>query len=101
MMPTTEQATAIQFDNATALLYDMTDILREQFGLDEPLALALAEKVIAGCRRKWGAQEIYIPAPDKADRDAAIRREFNGRNLAEVCQRHGVSRSRVYEIVSR
>jgi Mor family transcriptional regulator len=91
---------AIQYDTATALLYDMTEVIREAFALDEIAALVMAEIFLSGCRSKWGAQEIYFPAPDKRERDAAIKREFNGRNLREVCQKHRVSRSRLYEIVS-
>jgi Mor family transcriptional regulator len=45
---------------------------------------------------------VYCPKTidtDRAERDAAIRRDFNGRNRDELCREHGISKSRLYQIV--
>lgn len=86
-------------DAALALHYDIVAVICDAFGMEEALANCLAEPITRGLRARVGGQEVYIPAPDKRARDEAIRREFNGRNLDEVCNRHGVSKSRLYEIV--
>lgn len=88
-------------DAAVALHYDIVSVICEEFGMEEGLASCLADAITRGLRARVGGQEIYVPAPDKRARDDAIRREFNGRNLDEVCRRHGVGKSRLYEIVGR
>lgn len=56
---------------------------------------------------RWMAQRVdvlYCPKTldvDRATRDDAIRREFNGHNREELCRRHKVARSTFYRIVSR
>lgn len=57
-----------------------------------------AQRLGDGLRQRWGSQEIYIPASDTATRDRAIRRQFTGKNLIQVCQQHGVSPTTVYRI---
>lgn len=86
-------------DAAVALHYDIASVICEEFGMEEALASCLAEAITRGLRARIGGQEVYVPAPGKRERDEAIRREFNGRNLTEVCAKHGISRSRLYEIV--
>jgi Mor family transcriptional regulator len=86
-------------DSAVALHYDLTAILCEEFSLDELPASALAGRILHGLRARLGSREVYIPCPDRADRDAGIRRDFNGNNLSEVCRRYGVSASTVYRAV--
>lgn len=86
-------------DAAVALHYDIASAICDEFGMEEGLASCLAEAITRGLRARVGGQDIYIPAPDKRERDAAIRREFNGRNLEFVCRRYGISKSRLYEIV--
>lgn len=96
MMQTAEKYTE---DSAVALHYDIAAVICEAFRMDEALASALADAITQGLRSKLGGQDIYIPAPDKRTRDDAIRREFNGRNLSDICRKHRISRSRMYEIV--
>ena len=63
-----------------------------------PAALALVEDI----RAHYGGNQIYIPRGDKFNRaklHAAIRREFNGRNYAELARRHGLTEMRVRQIV--
>lgn len=85
-------------DAAVQLERDFLAIVREDIGMNERLAGEFAQVLVSGLRARMGGQELYIPAPDRSERDAAIRREFNGCNLHEVMKRHGLSRTRIYEI---
>lgn len=88
-------------DGAIALQFELTSIVRDEIGMNEHFASQIAEALLRGLRRRMGGQEIYIPAQDLRVRDRAIRAEFNGRNRDELCRRYEVSRTRLYEIVSR
>lgn len=79
----------------------LTSALKDAGGLAAERAQELAAAVIT-----WGAENghagdtYYWPCRFRelspSERDAAICREFNGRNLKEVCQRYGVSHMTVY-----
>jgi Mor family transcriptional regulator len=86
-------------DAAVALHYEIASVIGDTFSMEEALASFLADAITRGLRARLGGQDIYVPAPDKRERDEAIRREFNGRNLADVMRRHGISKSRLYQIV--
>lgn len=87
-------------DDARAQLHaDFTDIVRAEIGMNEQFASDIAAAILRGLCARLGGREVYIPAEDKSARDAAIRREFDGTNAAGVCRRHGVSRSRLYQII--
>lgn len=88
-------------DAAVQLQHEMVAIVREEIGMHESIAAIFASALVRGLRRVRGGEEIYIPAPDRSERDAAIRREFDGTNLEAVMARHNVKRSRVYEICDR
>lgn len=65
----------------------------------ETLAFRLAEDV----RHKYAGLLIYVPKGDayeRARRNSAIWREFNGRNHAELARKHGVGISVIYDIVA-
>lgn len=93
--------TAKNEDAAVALLYEMTAIVREEIGMNELFAAQIAEAITRGLRRRMGGDYHYIPAPDKAARDAAVRADFNGQNRDEVCRRHGISKTQFYRIIGR
>lgn len=78
-----------EFDQASWLRRELADIVREN-------ADSLVEMLLAGMRERMGGREVYIPASDKADRDAQIRAMFNGRNLREVMREFQVSQRTVY-----
>lgn len=88
-------------DAAVQLQQDLVEIVREEIGMHEAMASVFASAVVRGLRRRMGGGELYIPAPDRSDRDAGIRREFDGKNLAHVMAKFNVSRTRVYEICAR
>ena len=79
----------------------MQDILKVETGLHDEFAASIAAALVRGWRKRAGKQTIYIPGPtDYESRDDAIRREFNGTNREEICRKHSISRSRLYQIVS-
>jgi Mor family transcriptional regulator len=90
---------AARDDSLLLLRSEFAAIIREQVGMAEPMASQVAEAVVRGMRLRYGTQQIYIPAVDKAERDALVRKEFKGTNAGEVCKRHGISRPSLYRIV--
>lgn len=90
-------------DTAVQLLYEVTAIVREETGLSESLASHFAEAITRGLRKRLGGQDLYIPAngshAERQERDVAIRREFNGRNLDDLCRKYGISQRQGYRII--
>lgn len=87
--------------SAIFLQQEMQDILKVETGLHDEFAAIIATALVRGWRKRAGRQTIYIPGePKNTDRDNDIRREFNGTNREEVCRKHGISRSRLYQIIS-
>lgn len=90
-------------DQALQLHREFVDIVRTATGMHEPMVNTMAAAIVAELRQRWGGnrlgrKDIYIPAPDKSERNARIRADFNGTNAADVCRKHGIGRSRLYEI---
>ena len=92
-------STAQTEDAAIQLEHDFVEIIRERIGMNETLATIHAQEIVRGLRERHGGQELWIPAPDKSERNAAILRDFNGVNAREVMNRHGISRAHLYRIV--
>ncbi|WP_418145462.1 Mor transcription activator family protein [Variovorax paradoxus] len=88
-------------DAAVQLEHDITNIVREETGMHEGIATMFSQALVRGLRRRLGGQELYIPVPDRSERDAAIRREFNGLNHREVGLKYSLSRAQLYRIVGR
>ena len=86
-------------DAAVQLEQDFVRIVREAIGMHEDMAQLFSRALVRGLRKQLGGQEIYVPAPSKDERDAAIRREFNGQNLEEMMAKYLLSKPRIYEIV--
>jgi Mor family transcriptional regulator len=57
-------------------------------------ALAVGQR-LAGASHKFPT----LSTLERLERDLRIRREFNGRNLAELCERYGLSRRQLYRII--
>lgn len=70
----------------------------EASGVKDPDAVALALVDAVGGRTLPTVRQVRREA-DRKRRDAAIRREFNGRNLAAVARRHGLSVRHVRRIL--
>lgn len=99
--PKDSRSSAQREDDAALLVSEFTEDLRDGCGLTETAATQLALKLVHRFRLRHGARRIYVPAVDKSERDAAIRREFKGSNAAEMCRQYGIGRTRLYEIVGR
>ena len=87
-------------DPAAQLERDITNIVREETGMHEGIATMFSQALVRGLRRRLGGQDLYIPAPDRSERDATIRREYNGKNMEELMRRHRIGRTRFYEIIN-
>ncbi len=74
-------------------------IVRQATGLDEQMALPIAESICDELAQEMGAGGPQEPATGRADRNAAIRREFHGDNHREVMRRYSISRSTMYRVV--
>ena len=79
--------------------------LREFAGMSETAAANLAHDICCGAARQGHAgEEYYLPALHtltRAQRNEAIRREFNGSNLKEIRKKYGVGKTTVYRAVKR
>ena len=94
-------------DRVIQLHRDLTGIVTRKLGIIEPFASQFAGALLDGLREDFGGGSlggrsgVYIPAPDKSSRNAAIRSEFNGVNKAEVCKKYAISIPTLYRIVGR
>ncbi|MBD9395147.1 Mor transcription activator family protein [Acidovorax sp. ACV01] len=97
------QSAAQAEDAAVQLERDFLAIVREDIGMNEGLAGMFARVLVDGLRSRMGGQDLYIPSPDRSERDAGIRREFDGtrESLARIQKRTGLSRARIYDIVGQ
>ena len=89
-------------EDARAQLHaDLTDIVRTEIGMNEHFASAHASAILRGLCERLGGREIYIPATNRSERNAAIRAEFDGTNAPDVCLKHGISRATVYRLAAQ
>jgi Mor family transcriptional regulator len=82
-------------------LHDFSLGLRDEFNLSENDALSRATSLMERIGSHRPADYYYWPAVDKSQRDEAILKNFNGRNILEVCKKFHVSSSTVYSIRSK
>jgi len=81
-------------DAAIELEREVAEIVQEQTGMNHQFAIPLAQAIVIGMRRRYGAGNLYVPSLATAERDrrdAAMRAMFNGRNLGEVASHFGLS----------
>jgi len=98
MNPQAPPPAAARAELQTALQY----AVQQQFQLSAELAAIMAEKIAAGLSHgQLSGEKVYIPAPNKAARDARIAWQFTGTNMADVCQQFAVSRHTVYRACQR
>lgn len=78
---------------------DLAEVCEQVFAERAPHSAAdCAVRLSVGLRQRWGSSDLYVPASDTATRDRQIRRQYNGRNMIQVCQQHGVSPTTVHRI---
>ncbi len=98
--PNTDKPATVKEQEAVFLLQaELAEGLRSEVGLLPEFANEFAARLTRFLRIRLGTQNIYIPAPGRLERDEAIYREFDGTNAPAVMRRHGVSRSRLYQVV--
>lgn len=92
-------------DSAVSLVYEITASIQEEVGMSEAFASQIAEAITRGIRRRLGGNHIYVPkfnsTQEKRERDATIKREFNGQNRDELMRRYGLSKTQIYEIAKK
>jgi len=54
---------------------------------------------VKNIRALLGGSRIYIPAPENADRNEKIMRDFRGNNHKEVCETHDISMTTLWRII--
>lgn len=72
----------------------------------QPAAAADLAHAIACSAARLGhaGSEYYLPelhTMTRAERNEAIRREFNGANIRHICKKYGVGKTTVYRAVKR
>lgn len=92
-------------DHQVALANEITAILRERIGYHEQFAAPIAEAIVSGLASRRGGDMLYVPTGNRkprqlTERNAAIRAEFNGRNRKQLCEKWGISKARLYQIVA-
>lgn len=79
--------------------------LREFASMHPDAAERLAREICCAAAKKGLAgSQYYLPAMHtltRAQRNEAIRREFNGRNLRELMKKYSVHKSTIYRAVRR
>jgi Mor family transcriptional regulator len=88
-------------DSRRLLLGDLTDILHIEIGMTADDASTWAGVILRALCESQGGTRMYVPVPNHTERDAQIRADFNGRNAANLCLKHGISRAHLYRIASR
>lgn len=66
-------------------------------GIPQQKAISAGIAVAETFRAELGGREVYLPkrCPYR-DRDIGIRRDFNGRNMTDICEKYEVSPRTVY-----
>ena len=73
--------------------------MRQTTGLHERIALPIAESICGELAQEMDAAGHQEPVTSRADRNAAIRREYRGDNHREVMRRYSISRATLYRVV--
>lgn len=87
-----------------SLLNVLAGALQSELRLAEHEAIRIARGMVRWIAPLAGGDVLYVPKAieiDRAARNAAIRREFNGRNRDEICACYGIARSTLYNIIGR
>lgn len=91
---------SIGADTQSRMRTRVTRVVREQTGFNERLAVFIASEIVETLIDDFRGERIYV-SPSRVERDAAVLLEFNGRNHGAVCERHDISRSTLYRILTR
>tara|TARA_R100001163_G_scaffold25242_1_gene20811 strand:- start:3851 stop:4111 length:261 start_codon:yes stop_codon:yes gene_type:complete len=67
--------------------------------LEPAVKSSLQNNIENALRLELGGQRVYVNK-NKRIEPAEVKSAFNGRNVGEIQQRFGISRSRIYEILN-
>lgn len=93
-------------DRWPSTLAELFDVLRALFlkrGRSEGDAISEAQQAALAIGEYLGGRQIYLPCGESlknALRDRRIYLEYNGRNKADLAQRHGLTERRVEQIAA-
>ena len=88
-------------DRVVALRTLVVRVVREHTGLNERLAMPIADGIVAGLRIEWGGREVRIPAETAAERAAAIQEAAAlGLNPRQIAGAMNVGRATVYRALN-
>lgn len=91
---------SVSADNAARIKRDMARTIRDRTAFDEMLAIAIAEQVYTHLLDDMQGQRLYFTRSTQ-ERDAAVRRDFDGTNHQAVMDKHDISRATLYRILNR
>lgn len=83
---------------------DLIDCLLEKVAHELGLPTEQLDMVDSWARQTFGGELFYLPRVStrkRSDRRQQIAEAYNGRNMAEVTRRFGVSKTTVFECVKR
>lgn len=72
-------------------------------GLSESVAMECSLNAVEHARVTFGGMNLYFPKGARfvlGRRDEQIYQEFDGTNMVELCQKYGVTKSRIYQIIA-
>lgn len=96
-----DNSPALQADAVMELETILGDSLETSLGLAPSVSHDLATKMVRVMRIKHPGTRVYIAAPSKEERDAAIRADLRPGNAAEVAAKWDLSISAVYKIANK
>ena len=67
--------------------------------VENSLANELRDAIVDALYSQAGGDTVYILKKRKIDREA-LKSEFNGRNIDDLCARFQITRQRVYQILN-
>ena len=88
-------------DAAIQLERDIIEVLRRELARNEQMLGLMARSIVHGMRDRLGGQELRIPAPDKAARNAEIRAKYTGANVRALAKEYGLTERMIYYIVQK
>lgn len=83
-------------------MHDDVYRLLTRLGIDDLTALQEAGSLVEDLQRRFGGRDHYLPAVDKATRNARIAAELAaGHDPQQVADRHGVSKKTLARVARR
>jgi Mor family transcriptional regulator len=75
----------------------ISEVLRKKLKID--VADQIHTEIVEALYSRHGGETVYILKKPKLDKGELLAL-FNGRNMAAVCERYGITRQRVYQILN-